>query len=219
MTVPKPYNVAANGDLPARSSTTGENDHHRQRRYRANGELSGDGQHISVRSGERIGKSGVPIRNYFEKGVSAGTRALFAKQDEMISYFETLFGPFPFDVYGALMLDTQTGGTLEAQTLSISAGTRSRPTRRSERSHHCPRTLASMVWRQCQPGRLAAISGSTRALRLTPRHSGSSIKKAVPGCNIGRATPITTSSIISSTLPENRLPTTYSTKASTIEAP
>ncbi|MFN8530254.1 MAG: M1 family metallopeptidase [Anaerolineae bacterium] len=66
-----------------------------------------------------VGTSGVPIRNYFEKGVPEWARATFDRQDEMISYFSTLFGPYPFDVYGAVVLNTDTGSALENQTLSL----------------------------------------------------------------------------------------------------
>ena len=61
----------------------------------------------------------MPIRNYFEVGVDQATRDLFEQQDEMIGYFESLFGEYPFDVYGAVMLNTETGTALETQTLSI----------------------------------------------------------------------------------------------------
>jgi aminopeptidase N len=61
----------------------------------------------------------VPIRNYFEVGVGKATRALFKRQDEMIAYYESLFGEYPFDVYGALVVNTETGTALETQTLSI----------------------------------------------------------------------------------------------------
>jgi aminopeptidase N len=68
---------------------------------------------------EEEGASGVPIRNYFEVGVSDEQRAYFDRQDEMISYFETLFGDYPFDTYGSVVVNTDAGSALETQTLSI----------------------------------------------------------------------------------------------------
>ena len=37
----------------------------------------------------------------------------------MIDYFSGLFGPYPFEVYGALVMDVEFGSALENQTLSI----------------------------------------------------------------------------------------------------
>ncbi len=118
ITVPKPYNVAANGDLKqiidnGDTTTTITEVTEPMASYLATVDIS---QFDIV---TEVGTHGVPIRNYFEKGVDQATRDLFSQQDAMIGYFESLFGPYPFDVYGALMLSTHTGGALEAQTLSI----------------------------------------------------------------------------------------------------
>ena len=37
----------------------------------------------------------------------------------MLTYFGELFGPYPFEVYGSLVLNTEFGAALETQTLSI----------------------------------------------------------------------------------------------------
>jgi aminopeptidase N len=37
----------------------------------------------------------------------------------MIEYFSTLFGPYPFDTYGVVVIDRNLGFALETQTLSI----------------------------------------------------------------------------------------------------
>lgn len=123
ITVPKPYNVAANGDLisitdngtvgGADTTTTITEVKSPMASYLAT---------VNVDQFDLVtepGTHGVPIRNYFEKSVPQATRDLFAKQDEMIGYFESVFGAYPFDVYGAVMLNTETGSALEAQTLSI----------------------------------------------------------------------------------------------------
>ena len=37
----------------------------------------------------------------------------------MVDFYSDTFGPYPFDVYGTLVIDTDVGTALEAQTLSI----------------------------------------------------------------------------------------------------
>ena len=118
VTVPKPYNVAMNGkvqtitDNGATTTTVSE----------VTSPMASYLTTIDISQFDLVteaGTHGVPIRNYFEKNVNQATRDLFKKQDEMIGYFESLFGPYPFDVYGALMLNIGPGGALEDQTLSI----------------------------------------------------------------------------------------------------
>jgi aminopeptidase N len=64
-------------------------------------------------------ENGVPIRNYYPAGSPAAMRSPFERQGEMIDYFSDLFGAYPFEVYGALVIDTAFGAALETQTLSI----------------------------------------------------------------------------------------------------
>ena len=64
-------------------------------------------------------ENGIPIRNYFPTGLSEDYRRPFERQDEMLVYFSDIFGPYPFEVYGALLIDKQFGAALETQTLSI----------------------------------------------------------------------------------------------------
>jgi aminopeptidase N len=63
--------------------------------------------------------SGVPIRNYFAAGVPASTRDSFDTQADMIDYYETVFGPYPFEAYGVVVHNQPFGFALETQTLSI----------------------------------------------------------------------------------------------------
>ena len=64
-------------------------------------------------------ENGVPIRNYYPTGSPAEMRRPFARQGEMIDHFSELFGDYPFEVYGALVIDFEFGAALETQTLSI----------------------------------------------------------------------------------------------------
>jgi aminopeptidase N len=65
------------------------------------------------------GPDGIAIRNVFQSSVAADVAPAFANTPDMISYFESLFGPFPFDIYGGLVVNERLGDALETQTLSI----------------------------------------------------------------------------------------------------
>jgi aminopeptidase N len=64
--------------------------------------------------------SGIPIRNVFPTDRVDELTRVFANQPDMMDVFEAAFGPYPFDVYGALVIDDlQLGFALEVQTLSV----------------------------------------------------------------------------------------------------
>ena len=118
VTVPKPFEVAANGLL---IETTDKGDATTfvfdspslMASYLAT--INIDEFDIETMSSD----NGIPIRNYYSTGLSEKVRAPFARQGEMIDYFSGLFGPYPFEVYGALVMDAEFGSALENQTLSI----------------------------------------------------------------------------------------------------
>ena len=64
-------------------------------------------------------QTGVPIRDYYSSTLAEEYREPFARQAEMIDYFSEIFGPYPFEVYGSMLMDTEFGSALENQTLSI----------------------------------------------------------------------------------------------------
>jgi aminopeptidase N len=64
-------------------------------------------------------EGGIPIRNYYSADLPDEVRKPFARQGEMLDYFSEVFGPYPFEVYGSLVMDTEFGAALENQTLSI----------------------------------------------------------------------------------------------------
>jgi len=118
VTVPKPYSVAMNGIVTeitdnGDTTTTVSEVNHPMASYLTTINIA---QFELVEDGE---VDGVPIRNYFDVGLSDAGRANFARQAEMMVYFESLFGDYPFDVYGSVVLNTETGTALETQTLSI----------------------------------------------------------------------------------------------------
>lgn len=63
--------------------------------------------------------NGVLIRNYYAAGLDEAVRQPFARQAQILALYSELFGPYPFEAYGAVVVDTTIGGALETQTLSI----------------------------------------------------------------------------------------------------
>ncbi len=63
--------------------------------------------------------NGVTVRNYFPDQLADFGEETFARQGDMITYFETVFGPYPFEVYGSAVADTMLPFALETQTLSM----------------------------------------------------------------------------------------------------
>ncbi|MDJ0664527.1 MAG: M1 family metallopeptidase, partial [Acidimicrobiia bacterium] len=63
-------------------------------------------------------RAGVPIRNVIPDDLSAGSLATLQLHGEMVEFFETVFGPYPFEAYGLAVVDGF-AAALENQTLSI----------------------------------------------------------------------------------------------------
>ncbi len=61
---------------------------------------------------------GVVVRNAFAAGLN-GQAEMFDQTANMISVFSELFGPYPFEAYGVLVLDDSLGFALEQQTMSL----------------------------------------------------------------------------------------------------
>lgn len=64
------------------------------------------------------GPFGLPIRNYFSPAISDSERRHFARQADMIGFFTGLFGAYPFDSYGSVVVDADFAAALETQTMS-----------------------------------------------------------------------------------------------------
>ena len=65
------------------------------------------------------GPAGVEIRNFFPPAVAAEAEIDFARTGEMMEYFSSVFGPYPFDTYGVVVVPTPLGFALENQTISL----------------------------------------------------------------------------------------------------
>jgi aminopeptidase N len=62
---------------------------------------------------------GVAIRHFFPPGETETAEGYFDRTPEMLRYFSSLYGPYPFDEYGAVVVDESLGFALETQTLSL----------------------------------------------------------------------------------------------------
>jgi aminopeptidase N len=118
VTVPDPFEVAANGLL------TDTIDHGTTTTFLFEGRDPMASYLATVNIDEfdletSQAPNGIPIRNYYSTGLPPEVREPFARQGEMVVHFSDLFGPYPFEVYGALVMDTDFGAALETQTLSI----------------------------------------------------------------------------------------------------
>ena len=63
--------------------------------------------------------SGVPLRSYFAAGLEAAGHKAFARMGDVLDYYASLFGPYPFPVYGVVVPDATSGAAMENQTLSL----------------------------------------------------------------------------------------------------
>lgn len=65
-------------------------------------------------------RDGLPIRNAYDSAFADSAPQNFERTPQMVEFFEELFGPYPFEVYGNAVLDFNWGGiALETQTFSI----------------------------------------------------------------------------------------------------
>ena len=62
---------------------------------------------------------GLLIRDYLPPDVDPSVVEALSITPDTIRYFETIFGPYPFDVYGTLVAPFETGYAIENHTLSL----------------------------------------------------------------------------------------------------
>lgn len=118
-TVPQPYVVASNGLLEDEvTNDDGTTSFHFEVRFPMASYLATIGvAEFEIRTDE--GPDGLPIRNYFPAYFADDAEVVFAPQADMITFFNTIFGPYPFDVYGVVVADVDLGFALETQTISL----------------------------------------------------------------------------------------------------
>ncbi|MCW5877219.1 MAG: M1 family metallopeptidase [Anaerolineales bacterium] len=118
ITVDTRYTVAANGLLQETERTNGRTTYH----WALNQPIAPYLVTLAVGEFDIVesrGPGGLLIRDYFGRGVPAEVRADFDDTAEVLAYFETLFGPYPFDAYGVVVHDTSLNFALETATLSV----------------------------------------------------------------------------------------------------
>jgi hypothetical protein len=119
ITVPEPYEVAANGVL----EETIDNGDTTTYRFEARDPMVSYLTTVNIYDGFNLETStsdgGVLIRNYFAEGIPEEKLQLFDLQPAMIDFYSQVFGAYPFELYGAVVVNAETGAALETQTLSI----------------------------------------------------------------------------------------------------
>ena len=118
ITAPEPYVVAANGLL------VGELDVGERRTFvwEASDPMASYLATINVAEFDMVeseGPGGLPMINFFPVESSTRLQRTFAVTNEMIEHFSELIGPYPFESYGAIVMEVPFGGALETQTRSI----------------------------------------------------------------------------------------------------
>lgn len=126
VTVPDDLQVAANGERRSELPTTSTGEPH-QWIFEADNEQASYltivviGKLEFLPESEVAGGPGktVTIRNVSEVGIAEETELTMSNAGQMVEEFAELFGPYPFDEYGAVVVNQPLGFALETQTLSI----------------------------------------------------------------------------------------------------
>ncbi len=118
VTAPKPYTVAANGQL----QDTHDNGLTTTTTWATRDPIAS--YLVTVDIGDFVqqterGPGGLPIRNLFPRSLVAQATQAFAPIPDMIAFFSSRFGPYPFEAYGVVVIDADLGYALETQTLAL----------------------------------------------------------------------------------------------------
>ena len=118
VTVPAPYTAASNGLLVSESEVDGM----RTFAFEAKDPMATYLATLCIAEFEvdvLEGPDGMQMRHYYPKGAGDEAREPFARTKEMMEFFVELFGPYPFETYGAVVVDEELGGALETQTIPV----------------------------------------------------------------------------------------------------
>lgn len=119
ITVPTGYEVAANGVL---EETVENGDDTATYTFEVRQPMASYLTTVNVNDFALLTETtegGVAIRNYVPAEYDALGERAFAQQGEMVDFFSSVFGDYPFDIYGAVVVEASLGFALETQTLSI----------------------------------------------------------------------------------------------------
>jgi aminopeptidase N len=117
ITVAKPFVVAANGLLKE------EVDHGDSTTYvwEAKDPMASHLATVAIAELAAMtekGPNGLPIRNYFPPDADERVTAVFERTADMIRFYSDVFGAYPFEAYGVVVMNTDFPAALETQTLS-----------------------------------------------------------------------------------------------------
>ncbi|MFE9449842.1 M1 family metallopeptidase [Streptomyces sp. NPDC006739] len=118
VTAPDDYTVVANG-LPTGKVRSGRST---TWTYRTRHPMATELAQVSIgRSAvlHRAGPHGLPVRDVVPSADRKALEPWLAKTPEQIAWMESKVGPYPFETYGVLMAQADTGFELETQTLSL----------------------------------------------------------------------------------------------------
>lgn len=118
--VPKPFVVAANGTLVQLEDKGETQVYH----WDAKDPLASYLATVNIGDYQvehQTGPNGLPIRNYFPPELAKDASYDFGRTPEMIDVFSKLFGPYPFETYGVVVVNDPraVSGAMEMQTMSL----------------------------------------------------------------------------------------------------
>jgi aminopeptidase N len=118
ITAPKGYTAVANG-LPAGVARGGQGT---TWTYRTGHPMATELAQVSIGRStvlHRTGPHALPVRDVVPSGDRAELEPWLAKTPDQIAWMESKAGPYPFETYGLLIADADTGYEVETQTLSL----------------------------------------------------------------------------------------------------
>ncbi|WP_269857181.1 M1 family metallopeptidase [Streptomyces sp. RPT161] len=118
VTVPESYQVVANGELTDRTAVPGAGT---TWTYQHAGPMASYLATLNIGRFVFTTQEGgpVPIRNAYPMRLAAAFDHDFGRQPQMMRLFQDLFGPYPFEVYGSVVVDAELDEPVENQTFSL----------------------------------------------------------------------------------------------------
>ncbi|MCA0456435.1 MAG: M1 family metallopeptidase [Chloroflexi bacterium] len=119
ITVPDAYTAAANGQLV---SMVDNDDPTTTFTWEARDEMASYLATVNIAEFTEVTAAGphdLPIRHYFPADKTDELTETFANFSDIIAYFETIIGPYPFEAAGAAVADVRLSFALETQTLIL----------------------------------------------------------------------------------------------------
>ena len=120
LTVPTGVTAVANGDLVSQARSA--DGAHTTFTYEATAPMASYLAEVAIgdyRVENSDGPDGVKIRNVFASPLAGPAQEDVRRTPDMLQLFASDFGPYPFDIYGALVVNERTQLALETQTLSL----------------------------------------------------------------------------------------------------